>query len=183
MLFRSAYTDMYFDADGGDDANDGFSEESPKKSVSALSDAIRNQSKKGALRICLKGTFRGSVEISGYSANKTNPLIITSYGEKQAVIDGNGADNAVIISGGNIRLTNVEITNPKGLRGVYVFTTGHYENLVISGCYIHNVNWNWTKSEVEESYFDRLDELGKDGVAEVDSVFVYERGGDRKSVV
>ena len=29
----TAYTDMYFDADGGDDANDGFSEESPKKSV------------------------------------------------------------------------------------------------------------------------------------------------------
>lgn len=173
----TAYTDMFFDANGGDDANDGFSEESPKKSVAALNEAIRAQSKKGALRICLKGTFLGCVDISGYSASKEKPLIVTSYGDEQAVIDGNGENNAVLISGGNVRLTNVEITNPTGLRGVYVFTTGHYENLVISGCYIHNVNWNWTKSDAEENYFDRLNELGKDGVEDVDSTFVYERGG------
>ena len=171
------YTDVYFDADGGNDDNDGFSESSPKKSVEELNKVLKAQSKKGALQIFLKGTFKGTLDISGYSSSEKSPLIVSSYGEKQAVIDGNGNENAVYLSGGNVRIKNLEITNPEGLRGIYVFTKGHNENVVISGCYIHNVNWNWVKSDDEESYLDRLDELGKDGVKEVDEVFVYERGG------
>ena len=172
-----AYTDVYFDADGGNDENDGFSETSPKKSVEELNRVIGTQSKKGALQIFLKGTFKGTVEVSGYSSSEKTPLMLSSYGEKQAVIDGNGNENAVYVSGGNVRVKNLEITNPKGLRGIYVFTKGHNENIVISGCYIHNVNWNWVKPDGEESYLAKLGELGKNGVKEVDEAFVYERGG------
>lgn len=170
------YTDVYFDAENGDDANDGMTVAAPKKSLSEVNAAIKNKSL-GALRILLKGTFQGVLDVSGYAATEKTPLIVASYGAEQAVIDGNGNENAVIVTGGNVRITDLEIINPRGLRGIYVYTTGAYKNVVISGCYIHNVNWNWKKADSEESYFGRLNELGVNGVKEVDSDFIYERGG------
>ena len=173
----STYTNVYFDADGGNDLNDGLSESSPKKTLEAVNETIRTQSRKGALQVLLKGTFKGTMQLEGYSASEKYPLVVSSYGEKQAVINGNGNENAVLLSGGNVRIKDIEITNPEGLRGIYVFTKGHNKNVVISGCYIHNVNWNWTEAESEESFANRLDDLGYDGVSRVDPVFVYERGG------
>ena len=80
-------------------------------------------------------------------------------------------------TGSNVRISDLEIVNKTGLKGIYVHTTGSYKNLVIENCDIHNVNWNWTETESEESWATHMNDMGVAGVSKVDPLLKYETGG------
>lgn len=176
---KSGYKTYYFDSRSGDDANDGESPESAKKTVSAANALIRSVKADAPAELLFKGgsEFRGELKLSGYGAAEGTPLIVSSYGTGKPLFNGNGAEQTINISGSNVRVSGLEITNQTGKKGVYVYTTGAYKNLVIEDCYIHHVNWNWTEEESEESWADRMGDLGVAGVQNVDRDFVYETGG------
>lgn len=178
-ISEEGYTVYYFDAENGSDANSGLSEREAKQTLGEANALIKKVRPSSPVKILFKGgdTFAGELKIAGYSASESAPLMLSSYGESRALIDGGGNEQAISVTGGNLRLSGLEVVNETGMKGVYVYTTGHYKNLVIEDCYIHNVNWNWTESESEESYASHLDDLGVTGVQKVDSRFVYETGG------
>lgn len=174
-----SYTSYYFDAAGGDDANSGLSPDDAKRSLGAANALIKGVKNSAPAKILFRGgdTFSGELTVSGYSATARTPLVVSSYGEGKAVLDGGGKEQTVQITGGNVRVSGLEIVNRTGRKGVYVYTTGQYENLVIEDCYVHHVNWNWTETESEESYASHMQDLGVAGVSKVDPSFVYETGG------
>ena len=176
---KSGYITYYFDSESGDDGNDGTSPEKAKKTVSAASALIGRVQSSQPTEILFKGgaSFSGSLNISGYSAADETPLLISSYGGEKAVLDGNGSEQAALITGSNVRVSDLEITNKAGKKGIYVYTTGSYRNLVVENCYIHNVNWNWTEKDSEESWASHMNDMGQSGVKKVDPGFVYETGG------
>jgi len=174
---ESSYTIYYFDSENGDDDNDGLSINSSKKTLAEANRVIKTIKQTKPSKILFKGEFKGTLEIVGYSSNEGKPLLISSYGNSKAIFDGNGNENAILITGGNLRVSNLEVTNKNGKKGIFVYTDGIFKNLVIESCYIHNVNWNWTLDESEESYNSHLNDLGLNGVKNVDNDFIYETGG------
>lgn len=182
VVDETQYTVYYFDAENGNDSNDGKSESSPKKSISELNRMIARADADSPTKFMLKGgsVFKGSINLQYTEASEETPLIIDSYGEGRAVIDGNGEYQAVLVSVGNLRVRNLEITNPKGFVGIYVYLihAGALKNLVISGCDIHDVNWNWTSEKTPEQIIEEgsLGNFDVQGVCPNDR-YVYERGG------
>lgn len=176
---KSGYKTYYFDAENGNDANDGTSVEQAKKTLSAANALIAAAKSATPTQILFKGgsKFAGELHVTKFAAAEKTPLLVSSYGNGKAFIDGDGKEQAVLITGSNVRVSDLEITNKTGLKGIYVYTTGSYKNLVIENCDIHNVNWNWTESESEESWATHMNDLGVKGVSKVDPTFQYETGG------
>lgn len=156
---KNEYKTFYFDAVSGNDENVGTSENEPKQSLSEVSEIISEYASRYPIRLLLKRgtTFYGNLKLSGYDATEDRPFIVDAYGEgdEYPVIHGNGTTaidvgtldkaNVVHIQEGNTRVLNLEITGSDSTRGVYIFPRkgGIYENIVVDGCYVHNVNWNW----------------------------------------
>ncbi len=176
VIDETNYVSIYFDSENGDDLNDGLSQNSPKKTIEEANKVVKKVKQTEPTKLLFKGTFKGTLELSQYSSSEKKPLIVSSYGNSKAVFDGDGNDSAILVSGGDLRIYNLEVTN-SGRVGIYVYTNGIYKNLVIEGCYIHNVNWNWTFDESEESYNTHLNDLGLNGVKTVDPTYIYETGG------
>ncbi len=158
-VLENEYKTFYFDALAGDDENSGMSENEPKRSLSEVTDIIASYGTRYPLRILLKRgtTFYGNLKLVGYNATKDRPFILDAYGDgdEYPVIHGVGTAatdvgtldkaNVVHIQEGNTRILNLEITGADCTRGIYVFPRkgGIYENIVVDGCYVHDVNWNW----------------------------------------
>ena len=156
---KNDYKTFYFDAVSGDDENAGTSENDPKQSLSEVAEIIAEFGERYPIRLLFKRgvTFYGNLKLSGYEATETHPFIVDAYGEgdEYPVIHGDGTSatdvgtldkaNVVHIQEGNTRVLNLEITGSDSTRGVYIFPRkgGIYENIVVDGCYVHNVNWNW----------------------------------------
>ena len=149
----ATYSSYYFDGVSGNDDNDGKSENSPFKSVEKLNEIL---ALKEPLKVFLRrgSVFRGKVVVGGMASHKGIPLIVSSYGDGALpVIDGDGEDCAVEISRGYAIFSETEVTNPKGLIGIFVKVkeAGSLEYLVIRNCVVRDVNFNWIydKSEKE----------------------------------
>lgn len=150
----SFYKTFYIDSMFGNDSYSGLSETTPKKSLDSISNIISTYQELSPLRILLKrgSEFYGNLILTGYSATEEYPFILDAYGTgDMPVIHGSGSDadvttNAILwIQEENTRVSNIEITGPECTRGIYVLPRkkGIYKNIVISNCYLHDINWNW----------------------------------------
>ena len=139
---ESDYTSYYVDPVKGDDNNTGISEGAPVKTL----DKVAGLTKGVKTKLLLKSgaTFTGTLTLSNLQSDDKKPLIVDIYGgNERAIIDGNGADNAVAIRSGNVRFRNIKITNKSGKRGIFVTpeTAGAFSNIEISGCLFEEINW------------------------------------------
>lgn len=153
----SDYTTYYFDSENGFDSNAGTSESAPKKTLEEAARLAATATAENPVRILLKkgAYFKGNWHLSGYESTKEKPLIIDAYGEGEGypVVDGYGSDvytedncATILVQDDNIRILNLEITGITAYQGIYVFprSGGAFENVVIEGCYVHDINFNWT---------------------------------------
>lgn len=142
-----AYTTYYVDSASGDDSNDGLSIDSPIKSISKV-DTIIKEIKENPTRILFKAgtTYENTLNVVSFEASEQYPLLISSYGE-----ENNGyakfvsAPYGINVSGSNVRISKLEITNIEAERGINVFTTsqGALKNIVFEDNYIHDINFNF----------------------------------------
>ena len=152
----SDYTTYYFDSVAGDDKNAGTSESAPKKTLDSAAQIAATATADNPIRILLKkgSTFQGNWHLSGYESTEEKPLIIDAYGEGEGypVVDGHGSDiyteedsASILVQDDNIRILNLEITGRTAYQGIYVYprTGGVFENVVVQGCYVHDINFNW----------------------------------------
>lgn len=177
---ESGYKIWYF-ADDGDDANDGLSESSPKKTISAANavvDALSQEYVPTKLLFKKGSVFAdGYLDLSGYAAEKDKPLIVDSYGTGDLPeIEAGNRPYAVYVTAGNTRVFNIALSNKTGETGftVKAVSAGALENIVISGCYIHDVNYNWTGEGDSED--QQLDISAVRAICS-DADFSYNNGG------
>ena len=96
----SLYRSYYFSSDG-DDANSGLNEESPKRSLSAAADLIREVTEENPTKVLFKAgsNYKGNLKIDGFSAAEATPLIVSSYGVTDeniyVKIEGNDWSNCI----------------------------------------------------------------------------------------
>lgn len=177
----SLYRSYYFSSDG-DDANSGLNEESPKRSLSAAADLIREVTEENPTKILFKAgsNYKGNLKIDGFSAAEATPLIVSSYGvtdeNKYVKIEGNDWSNCCIeLNRGNARISGFEVTAPRGYRGIWVQPnrSGAVKNIVISDNYCHDINFDLGDKTIPEdgSIFTPSES------EEVCSSFSYDRGG------
>ncbi len=150
----ASYRTFYFDSVFGNDSNNGRSIDAPRKTLSGLPQIFSTHGKEGSIRLLLKrgSTFSGNVILGGYSSSEERPFIVDAYGEGNLpIIEGNCTDaqmltNAVIkIQEPYTRIYHIEVTGPTCTRGIYVMPrkSGVFKDIVISSCYVHDLNWNW----------------------------------------
>lgn len=143
------YRTYYFDSVLGADGNDGLSPDTPKRSLEALNALIADL-REGVKVLVKRGSvYRGKLLLNGFRADPDRPLYLGGYGEgANPVFDGNGENCAVEIGRGNLIFDGFEITNEKGLIGIFVNVkeAGTLSFLTVKNCYVHDVNWNWTEA-------------------------------------
>lgn len=175
--FDSAeYVTYYVDSEKGEDTNDGKSELSPIKSLSKLNEFLTSLK---PMKILLKrgSVFKGKLEISGMVSHKNLPLIVKAYGDGNLpVIDGDGNDCAVEISRGYTVFSEVEVTNPRGLIGIFVKVkeAGSLEFLRIEKCVVREVNYNWIYEKSEREI--DIKDIDPEAVCSQERYY-YETGG------
>ena len=143
------YEIMYFDSVSGDDSFDGKNEATAKRSLDAINYAISSvtEGKPTKILIPAGSSYKGTLAVNGFAASEEYPLIISTYGVsdtvKYATIEGE--PDCVKIQRGNVRVSGLELTSIKGLRGIYLTTAnaGALKNVVIANNYIHDVNFDF----------------------------------------
>ncbi len=145
------YKIYYFDAEHGNDRNDG-SEKTPFQTLEKATQIAATHKSGNPIKICFRGgcLFEGELLLR-YESVEGFPLIVESYGEGQAKFVGGTA--CITTTNGNVRIQNLELTNPNGIYGIHVLSSeaGACKNIEIYDCYIHDVNfrWNFSKSPRE----------------------------------
>ena len=83
----TGYNTFYFDGNGGNDANSGKSQLSPKKSLEEMTKIASTATADYPVRILLKrgSTFDGKLILTGYTALKEKPLIVSDYGTHESM--------------------------------------------------------------------------------------------------
>ena len=167
---QSKYVTFYFDAENGDDANNG-SVKFPKKSLKEISRVAKEETERNEkpVRILLKrgSVFNGNLNLSVFYAEEEYPLIVGAYGDEKdgyPVISGYGSETAinaaVSIKRGNIVFENIEITGKTAFQGIYVtpIVMGALKNVTIRNCYVHDINFNWEyDTKASETNPDEID--------------------------
>ena len=152
--FNTVYKTFYIDSKNGNDSYSGLDVNFAKKTLSSVEDIISKYSDFSPIRILLKrdSVFYGNVILTGYTATEDYPFVLDAYGEgRLPKIIGEGSNddvltNAVVwVQEENTRIYNIEVTGPACTRGIYVLPRkgGIYNNIIIKGCYVHDLNWNW----------------------------------------
>ncbi|WP_157374471.1 discoidin domain-containing protein [Haematomicrobium sanguinis] len=146
---QASATTYYVDSLAGDDANAGTSESAPFKSLKKASSLTLNAGD----RLLLKGgsTWTGSLNVTGVGT-ETAPIIVGSYGQGRARINGNATvTNAVYVKNSQyLRVQDLEVTNSAAFttstnsiyRGIYVEAKdiGQINGIVIQNNYVHSVD-------------------------------------------
>ncbi len=140
-------TNIYIDAQDGDDANDGLSKDSAIKSL----DKLAQMGIKAGTQILLKGgdvAYSGMIEIKGID-NSESYIHVGSYGDCKARISIDGREAAVYVEGvSNVVISDLKIAGGDEERvanfdqrcGVYVVANGcQVENIAIDNVDIRNV--------------------------------------------
>ena len=153
------YSVFYFDGDAGSDANSGKHQLSPKKTIGAIAQLAQTASELNPIKILLKcgSTFAGNLYLSNYETTEKKPLIISSYGDlskgrPKLVGSGQNTDTAyavVTAHEDNVRISNLEITDPYAYQGIFFSPTkaGAMKNVVVENCYVHDVNFFWDEDK------------------------------------
>lgn len=146
---QASATTYYVDSLAGDDANAGTSESAPFKSLKRANSLTLNPGD----RLLLKGgsTWTGSLNVTGVGT-ETAPIIVGSYGQGRARINGNATvTNAVYVKNSQyLRVQDLEVTNSAAFttstnsiyRGIYVEAKdiGQINGIVIQNNYVHSVD-------------------------------------------
>ena len=185
---ESRYVTYYF-ANNGDDSNSGLSEDKPLKTVAKANEIIANAGqtptkiafKAGDVFACeyvAKDPYKkGELYIFGHDAQDETPLIVTTYGgtetDKYAKLCAedptvSGVPSEIVYIGeSNTRISNLELTGEKTKLGVRIYSAwgtetakgGAMKNIVVSNCYIHDINVNYTENpypEIQAAYAEAL---------------------------
>lgn len=175
----TGYTTYYFDAENGSDGSSGLSESEAKRSLDAANSLVQTVTEDTPVRILFKagGVWTGKLTLGGFTATAEKPLIVDAYGqtetEKYARIDGSHI--ALEINAGKLRVSGLELTAVTGRNGIFVnvVTPGALTDLVISGNYIHDVNFRYDGEEDVTSL-----DLSRKEVRDIcpDSTYTYGHG-------
>ncbi|MBR1868115.1 MAG: hypothetical protein IJ800_06035 [Clostridia bacterium] len=143
----SDYTTYYFDGDDGNDEFDGKSAITAKKSIAEAERICRGVTEKDKVRLLFKrgSRFVGNFTLSGARPSDGFPLIIASYGDGEDRPVFYGDDSVIKVSVSNVRLYDLEVTGRTAYRGIHVLPDkkGAMKNIVVEGCYVHDINFNW----------------------------------------
>ena len=138
---------FYFDSEEGSDDNDGLSPECPKQTLTEAS-ALAERFGGEGLRLLFKAgsTFTGNLVLGGFNASPDRPVIVDRYPEGTdlyPILTGGG--DVIRITTGNVRVYHLEVTGKDAYRGIFCAPAqcGPVKNIVIEGCYIHDINFNW----------------------------------------
>ncbi len=150
------YTTYYFDSNSGNDNSEGLGDDAPKKTLGAAVNIIKSVKADSPTRVLFKAgsEYSGPFTVSGFKAADETPLIIGVYGETEdeKYVKISGGVSAVEVVGSNVRVSGIEATSPNGSRGFYVHTAekGAMKNVVLTGNYIHDVNFKWAEEKSPE---------------------------------
>ena len=146
----ATYTTYYFDNQKGIDAATGLSEAKPKKSLDEAMNIVKNVKAGVPTRILFKAgsEWTGSLAIEGFEAAEETPLLVGVYGatdEEQYAKIKDGT-RLITVKGSNVRVSGFDLSGPKkSKKGITFITSGSgaTKNVVISGNYIHDINYDW----------------------------------------
>lgn len=144
-----SYTTYYFDSENGNDQNDGLTENSPKQTVDAANRIIDGCTEEVPTQILFKAgsEYASTLKVISFAAKEESPLLIGVYGatEDEPYALFSAEQNCVEVSGSNVRISGLELACPTAFRGFYVYTTqsGATSNIVLSGNYVHDINFIW----------------------------------------
>lgn len=107
------------------------------------------------IRIKAGSEYEGTLKVvripdTGFSNTEMEPLIIDVYGATKdtpyAKITGPENGSCVEVDGSNIRISGLEVTGATAYRGIWLNPkkAGIMKNVVISGNYCHDINFNTT---------------------------------------
>lgn len=135
-------TDYYVDYVLGDDNNDGKSESSPLKTLSAASSLELKSGDRLLLRA--GGIFTGSLYYTGISGEKGSEITISSYGDTEnsglpLIVADSIFAGIVLIDCSFFNIENIEITaeNCGGIMAAGV--NSKLEGISICNCYLHDI--------------------------------------------
>lgn len=143
----------YFDSENGNDDNDGSS---PEKAFQTLFPLYRMEKVEPGTELCFKGTFSGNISFKG-SGTEEEPIVLKSYGEKRAVIDGRNRLNCFyLFNQSNIVVDNMEFTlDEEGStkrNGIYVYAdSGIVGGITVKNCYLHDITGSFIKYDYYSS--------------------------------
>ena len=145
------YQKYYFDSVFGDDSNSSLTKEKPLKTLSKIPEILRNN---GDIAILLRSNsiFEGNIiierELDSYKTFVSN----YDSGNLPKII---GEESVIRINSSNTYVSNLEVSGPSAYRGIHItpIKVGTMENIVVSSCYIHDINWNWS-IELDSSLVD-----------------------------
>lgn len=131
---------IYFDSERGDDNADGETPQTAKRSLAAANALLKSENA-GGLTLLFRGRFQGTLTV-----DRENTLV-TGYGEERPVFEGErGAMGVVVITCSDVRVRGLEVTGQTAYRGIYCHPVryGTLRNIVVTDCYVHDVNFLWT---------------------------------------
>jgi len=142
---KAANTTYYVDSVGGNDSNVGTSTSTAWKSLSK----VNAKTFAAGDKILFKAgsSYTGTLHPLGSGASG-NPIIIDRYSSgNKPIINGNGATNAVYLTGQSYwEINNLEVTNNASSegnrRGIFLEAVGTANHLYVKNCYVHNVRGN-----------------------------------------
>ncbi|MFI3305137.1 MAG: right-handed parallel beta-helix repeat-containing protein [Rikenellaceae bacterium] len=141
---ETQYTRYYFDAESGDDANDGLSESTPYKSLAMITAELLATERVMILLKCGTTFDSQSISLTNVNSSEDFPLIIDSYGAGDRPMVASNSYQCVTIECDNVRIRNIAFTNPGGYRGIYIIDEnreGAHMNIEITGCRFEYINW------------------------------------------
>ena len=154
-----AYTEYFFDSAAGRDGNDGLSASAPKASLAAAVKIASTASETQPVKLLFKkgSVFEGKATFVGYQSTNAFPLILDSYGEGEGYpkFVGTGSettknkiDAVLYFKDDNVWVKNLEVTGPTAYQGIAFQPSsgGAFENILVEGNYVHDINFNWTYS-------------------------------------
>ena len=174
------YTTYYIDSIDGNDSNDGLSSEKAKKSLTAANSIVKSIKESNPTKILFKAgsVYEGNLSLANFASNENSPLIVSTYGGKtKAKIIGPENGTCIDIKDSNVRVSNFECTSPRGYRGIHVNTTkkGAMKNIVVSNCYIHDINFDTSMAKLPEN--NEMPDSASVQMICPDSRFSYSCGG------
>ncbi|OHX64632.1 right-handed parallel beta-helix repeat-containing protein [Flammeovirga pacifica] len=108
-------TNIYIDAHGGNDTNDGESKSAPIKTLAKLSNIQLKANDK--VFFANGGEYKGTINLKGLVGKKGKPILLTNYvsktspSDKLPHINGKGHDNAILIENAKfIQISNLKIS-------------------------------------------------------------------------
>jgi hypothetical protein len=129
----------YVSASGGEDAAAGTSESSAWKSLARVSQVPLAPGDQ--VRLAGGDQFQGMLTLDARGVAE-RPVVLDSYGQGRATIDGAGQEAAVrLVNPAHVIVRNLELTNPEGPYGVYLTArnAGALGEVVLEELDIHSV--------------------------------------------